>query len=367
MSNATAQQLDPLAGVTAQLFVWGFTATAFILSFSMSLIHRPEYTDMPMLGLALTTLAVACIVTVVASAPLRAPFTGADAGLVHVLCLTAVLLEAGAQWGTDATVRSDWAPLAYGLIVLVTGCYRPAREVLVMSLVGTFVVGTVTVLGQIAYGATLPPVIYAGLTAGPVLAAGVGASVFAHVIVRRLSLWREATTGIRGDLAQALRAEVREQLREERIALVEAEVGPFLRELLETGATDQASSERALRLGDALRRALVEEAEGAWLSDLVSRLHDPDGLSSHMDETQHAAIEAACAALADRRLSARLARAGDRIRFTLAWDRSGRGRLGPELQAVIRAAFPGAELRPASRMLVLDFPARSGGGQLKEP
>ena len=121
------------------------------------------------------------------------------------------------------------------------------------------------------------------------------------------------------------------------------------------GRTDAGTAEQARALSDALRRALVEEVDGVWLDDLVERLDDPDGLAARMDDTQRATIEAACAALADRRLSAELARAGDRIRFTLAWDRAGRGRLGPELQALIRAAFPEAQLRPSARTIELAF------------
>jgi hypothetical protein len=252
-------------------------------------------------------------------------------------------------------VRSDWAPIAYALIVLPLGCYRPAREVFLGSAIGATVVGAVTVAGQAAWGSSLPPVVYAGLTAGPVLAAGAGAAVFAHVIVGRLRAWRDATREARGELAETVRAEVRGQLREERLALVEADAAPFLRQLLEAGRTDAGTAEQARALSDALRRALVEEVDGVWLDDLVERLDDPDGLAARMDDTQRATIEAACAALADRRLSAELARAGDRIRFTLAWDRAGRGRLGPELQALIRAAFPEAQLRPSARTIELAF------------
>lgn len=355
MTRPTPQRLDPLAGVTAQLFVWALTAAAFILAVTLSLIHRAEYHDGPVLVLALAAIAGACLVTIFASSPRRAPFSYTHAGWLHTLCIIAVLLEAAAQWGTNATVRSDWAPIASALLVLVTGCYRPAREILVMGVVDAVVVGAVTVAGQIAYGSELIPLVYAGLTAGLVLGASVGAATFSHVLVQRLVGWREDSREARADLADTLRDEVREQLREERIALVEAEIGPFLRGLLEQGSADAEASERARTLSEALRRELVDEVDGRWLSDLVWRLHDPDDLSSHMDETQHATIEAACAALADRRVTARLSRSGDGIRFTLAWDRVGRGRIGPELQALIRAAFPGALVRPNRRIIAVDF------------
>lgn len=361
MPLSTPQKLDPLAGVTAQMFVWGLAVASMVTAGSLSLIHRHEYRDPFLLGLALLALAAACTVTVLASAPHRSPFTGADAALIHVLCLLAVVLEAIAQWGVNATVRSEWAPIAYALLVLVTGCYRPARQVLAASLVGAAGVAAVTVAGQAAFGSTLPPIVYAGLTAGPVLAAGAGAAAFSHVLVGRLLAWRDATHALRADLADALRAEVREELREERLALVEREVGPFLRELLTAGDADADTAMRAAQLGEALRRALVEEVDGVWLSDLVTRLDDPAGLAEHMDETQRATIEAACAVLADRSVDARLRRTGDGIRFTLTWEPGGRSRLGPELRALIRVAFPGAQLRPASRMLELEFVPRRPG------
>ena len=357
-ARTAPQQLDPLAGVTAQVFVWGLVVLAFGLAIVLSIVHRAEYHDQPLLVLALIAISAACLVVIFASAPRRAPFTSSDAGLMHTLCMLAVFLEAAAQWGTNATVRSDWAPLAYALLVLVTGVYRPAREILFMGIIDAFIVGAITVAGQIAYGSSLAPIVYAGLTAGPMLAASVAAASFSRGLVKRLLDWRSASEEARAELAETLRAEVREQLREERIALVEAEVGPFLRGLLEAGSADAKDSERARALSDALRRELVGEVDGRWLSDLVTQLDDPDGLASLMDDTQHATVEAACAALADRHLSARLRRVGGGIRFTLAWHRSGNGRIGPELQALIRASFPGARVHPASRVIEVEFEPR---------
>lgn len=361
MDQHTPQKLDPLAGVTGQMFVWGISVTSIVIAASLTSIHFAEYNDHRMLVLALVAVAGACVVTVLASAPHRAPFTRADTVLVHMLCLIAVVCEAAAQWGTDATVRSDWGPIAYALLVAVTGCYRPARWVLISSTAGAAVVAAVTIAGQLAYGSGLPPVVYAVLTAGPVLAAGVGAAAFSHVIVDRLLSWRAATQEQRAELAEALREEVRAEVRAERLALVELEVAPYLRGLLAADQTDAASAARAAELGEALRRALVEEVDGVWLSDLVDVLEDPDGFAARMDGTQRAVIEAACASLPNRRVAARLARSGDGIRLVLEWERGEGSRLRPELQALIRLTFPGARLRPSSRRIELEFtPARRG-------
>src|SRR5690606_26824886 len=160
MDQHTPQKLDPLAGVTGQMFVWGISVTSIVIAASLTSIHFAEYNDHRMLVLALVAVAGACVVTVLASAPHRSPFTRADTVLVHMLCLIAVVCEAAAQWGTDATVRSDWGPIAYALLVAVTGCYRPARWVVISSTAGAAVVAAVTIAGQLAYGSGLPPVVY---------------------------------------------------------------------------------------------------------------------------------------------------------------------------------------------------------------
>ncbi|MFT4029213.1 MAG: hypothetical protein QM675_05000 [Protaetiibacter sp.] len=351
----TPQQLDPLGGVTAQSFAWIFTFGAVATAAGLTLAHREEYHSLPLLLAAFALLGAMGVVTVLAARPRRAPFTRRSAVAIHLLGLGAVGFEAAAQWGTDTAVRSDWAPLALALFVMVTGCFRPAAEILAFAGASVAVVTSVTIAGAEAASLTLPAIVYAGLTAGPLLAAGVGAAAFSATLVRRLLRWRAQTEGVRLAAAEDIRARVRDELRDERLALVESEIGPFLRELLARGETDDAAAERAHELGEALRRALVAEADGVWLDDLVAELHDPAGLASRMDETQRAAVEAACASLSPCSTSATLERAGGGVRLTLRWQRGGDGRLGPELQAVLRSVFPGARIRPSSRFVELDF------------
>lgn len=349
------QQLDPLGGVTAQAFAWTFTGAAIITTAGMSLAHRAEYLHAELLVPAYGGIALACAVMLIASSPRRAPFTWRSALVVHLAGLVAVAGESAAQWGGNASARTDWAPIALTLFVLAMASFRPARELVAMSAVSAVVVAAVTASGMDPDELLLPPIVYGGLTGGPLLAAGVGAAAFSAVVVRRLTHWRDRTRVLRRAEAERIRSAVRDQLHDERLTLVEAEVGPFLRELLERGDVTAADVRRARELGDALRRALVEEADGVWLDDVVVELRDPHGLAVHMDDTQRAVVEAACASLADRRTVATLTRAGSRARLTLRWGDEGRGRLGPEVQALLRIVFPDARVQPAARRLELEF------------
>ncbi|AYF98138.1 hypothetical protein [Protaetiibacter intestinalis] len=349
------QLLDPLGGVTAQAFTWVLTLGAFATSIALTIIHREEYRQAAPLVAAFAALVAAGLVLVMSSAPRRAPFTWRSALALHLLCLAAVGFEAASQWGANATVRSDWGPIAFALLVMATGCFRPAVEILAMTAVSSVLVAGTTMAGSIAAQATLPPGVYGGLTAGPLLAAGAGAAAFSATLVSRLLSWREHTSGLRAENAARLRSRVRADLRVERLTLIEGEVAPFLRELLARGETDAASAIRARELGEALRGALVREADGVWLDDLVVSLDDPDGLATRMDDTERAALEAVCAALARRRPSAVVGRSGDRILLTLRWERGGPGRIGPELQAMVRSIFPGARMHLTSRVVELEF------------
>ncbi|HLU62898.1 MAG TPA: hypothetical protein VKY66_00075 [Protaetiibacter sp.] len=355
MSTLAPQQLDPLGGVTAQAFAWVLTVAALATSVGVSLVHHTEYHDALLLTAAYACLAAACLVVLLASSPRRAPFTRRSALAVHGTCLAAVGFEAAAQWGSNVTVRSDWSPLALALLVMAMACFRPARELLAMAAVSALIVGAVTAAGSMAAGVALPPIVYGCLTGGPLLAAGVGAAAFSATAVRRLLRWREQTSELRRTDAERIRFQVRSELHDERLALVESEVGPFLRGVLDAGELTTDDAERARTLGDALRRALVEEADGVWLGDLVSELHDVDGLAAHMDDTQRAVVEAACASLAHRRTVATVQRIDGRGHFSLHWSRGGRGRLGPELQALLRIVFPGARLHLGTRRLEFEF------------
>ena len=356
-ARISPQQLDPLAGVTAQAFAWVFAIGAFATATGLTLVHRAEYHDMPLLLGAFVALAAAVLVVILASSPRRAPFTWRAATAIHLLCLSAVALEAAAQWGTNTAVRSDWGPLVLALLVMATGCFRPALEILAMTAVSAAFVATTTIAGAFASDSMLPPLVYAALTAGPILAAGVGAAVFSATLVSRLLHWRDATHGARLVAVERMRVRVRDDLRDERLTMIEDEVGPFLRELLARGTTDASTAASARQFADELRRALVDEADGVWLDGVVAELHDTGGLATRMDGTQRAAVEAACTALADRRTRATLERAGRRIRLVLVWERDGRGRLGPELQAMLRHVFPGARLQLRARRVELEFDA----------
>jgi hypothetical protein len=358
MSTATAlspQQLDPLGGVTAQAFGWALTGGAIATSVGISLLHRSEYHDGLLLAIAYAFLAVACLVVLLASSPRRAPFTWRSALAVHLAGLAAVACEAAAQWGSNITVRSDWSPLALGLLVMAMACFRPAAELLAMAAGSAVIVAAISTAGASVAAVPLPPIVYAFLTGGPLLAAGVGSAAFSATAVRRLLAWREQTSELRRTEAERIRFRVRSELHDERLTLVESEVGPFLRGVLDAGELTSDDAERARMLGDALRRALVEEADGVWLGDLVSELHDPEGLVARMDDAQRAVVEAACASLADRRTQAIVQRVGDRARFILQWSRGGRARLGPELQAMMRIVFPGARAHLSARRIELEF------------
>jgi hypothetical protein len=345
MRSLAPQQLDPLGGVTAQVFAWTFTGVAVLTTAGMSIAHRSEYVYPAMLVPAFAGIALACAVLVYASSPRRAPFSRTSAIVVHLAGLLAVVAEALTQWGANISSRSDWAPVVLALFVLAMASFRPAGELVSGSIVSAAVVLVVTYAGVTAAGAPLPPLVYAGLTAGPLLAAGTGAAAFSAVAVRRLSRWRDRTSVLRRAEAERIRSTVREELHSERLELVESEVGPFLRGLLERGDVTADDSRRARELGD-----------GVWLDDLVAELRDPHGLAVRMDDTERAAVEAACASLADRRTVATLERTGSSARLTLRWGH-GRDRLGPEVQAMLRIVFPDARVQPALRLVELEFDA----------
>ncbi|OJX65536.1 MAG: hypothetical protein BGO95_10780 [Micrococcales bacterium 73-13] len=347
----TPQRLDPLGGVTAQAFAWAFGLGALGTAVVVSATGWAGY-QAGWLIAALLALVAAVGVTLRSSAPRLAPFSIGSVIALHLLGLAAVVLEAIAR--TDTSSGPGWSPAALALLVMVTASFRPATEILVASAASGVVVAVI--LSLTAADPVASRIESAAVGAVPVLSAGAGAAAFSLVLVRRLLAWRDETARSRRAETLRMRAEAREDLRLHRLGVVEHDIQPFLLGVLRSGGVDAVMTEEARRLAGELRVLLAEHRDEVWLSDLVRTFVDPDRLAARMDETQRAAVEALCTALADRAPQATLQRRGARATLALSWG-SGRGALGPELLAMTRHVFPGARITPAAGRIEVDFAA----------
>jgi hypothetical protein len=306
----SAQQLDPLGGITARLLVFVAVAVAFVVAIAESLSTTAQVSYPALEVAALVAFAGAGLYYVRATSPFRAPFTRTAHGIVCGLALLAVLLNSLAQWGTNEVVRDDWAPVTLAILTFTFGTYLPAREILYCAIASAVIVGGLAALQADTFAANVPPLVFAILPATPVLGAGVAAAAISASLVGSLTAWRTEA-----GLATAPRAIADDQPVPDlpsHLLHLERQVVPFLEGVSRQTELTAADGDRARMLARELRTLMVLDAERSWLMRLVHQTSDPHGLADRMTVTERGYVRAVVS-----HLRASDAFVGERMRVTL--------------------------------------------------
>lgn len=338
----TPQRLDPLGGVTAQVFAWVACAGALATAVVIASIHDRNAHPAGLIA-AFAALIASIVIVLTASAPRYAPFSRSSAGGLHLLGVVAVVLEAIARSGADVTPRTSWAPVSLAILIMVTSSFRPPGEIIFMSLLSAAAVGVVEAVVAARVGSHAPGVFFVVSASLPIVCVGVGAGAFSWLLVRRLLQWRAQTEFVRNADVQAMRARVHEEIQREGLALAESEIDPFLREVLAAGGTGEQASARARILADRLRGFLSRTLTESWSSVPGVRIEDPRGQLAQLDEAQRAAIEVVCLVLARSSPRVVLNPGEGFTTLTITWTR-GLGRLRGDVIAMLRDVFPAARI-----------------------
>jgi len=280
------QQLDPLGGVSARAVVELSVVVGILVSLALTLTSLEQFAHPLLEVLAFVSLALGGGWFIYASSPFRAPLRRSSHMIVTGFLLVAVLLNALAQVGSNDYLRDDWGPLGMAVVLFAMGAYRPAREVLVFTIISSVLVGALAWARADDFTAAAPPIVFGLLAAAPILGAGAGSAAFSASLVRTLLLWRERTNGIPtvvdsvGDLPAAHRS------------LVETEVAPFLQRIADAGSVSPADSSRARALSNELRALLVIDSERSWAADLAAGVVDSGQLADSLTTDQRSCLRA---------------------------------------------------------------------------
>jgi hypothetical protein len=287
-------QLDPLGGVTARLITVTCVPLATVVAVLMSAANWSQVTAPALQVAALLVLVAASVTMLVATSPYRASLGRGLTALIWALLLLATMLDVASQWGGNTSVRDDWGPIAFAIVILMMGSYRSAHEILWLTLVSGLAlvaIGVIEVAGLFS-GAPARYIISPLIVAAPVIATGAGAAAFSRTLVVRLLAWRGTAASAQRDAIDDLRSGLVPSVRAERLELLNAEVVPFLRSIVESRELGAEDSDRARELAGGLRAMMTPEVGANWLESMVDELVDPEQLAERMVNEQRGSLSA---------------------------------------------------------------------------
>ena len=292
-------QLDPLGGLTARLITMSCIIIAVTVALLLSVTHWDQVASPVLQVAALLTIAAAAVVMITGTNPYRAPVSRFRMAVIWSTMGVATLLDSLSQWGANTSLRDDWGPLAFAIIVLMTGSYRPARQILRMT-VGATLFLVVLAIVQIAPIYEDNPARFIAtpfVFATPVLATGIAAAAFSRTLVVHLLAWRTSAISAQRDAVQDLRSGLVPSVREHRLELLNAEVVPFLQRVVDSGELTAEDSDRARELAGGLRAVMLPEFARNWLESSVDEVVDPEHLAERMGNEHRGSLKALLAAL----------------------------------------------------------------------
>jgi hypothetical protein len=346
----TAAELDPVSRVTARMFIIG--AGVVSLAFSIALTANPSaqsQLSIPVLGVVAIALLVASYAFLYVSAdPFGPVLSRARHQLFFAGVLSASVLNALSQFGSDTLIRDDWGAVCLGVALLVAAPYRLPREIVGFMMQAVTVSFTLAVVQKLTSDTEVELAVLVVVAAVPVLAIGLGAAAYARSLIASLQGAVLAAKDARRQHDDDVRRRLAESDSMGQLGALRAEVVPFLERLERERELRPEDPGLAAGLASALRLAIVQRLSQSSLADAVDDYSDEEGAAALLSGRQRAALRAAAGAEGERDGASSAV-------VALALERSatgGRGRL--ELRGE-RGAAQTASIMPFVRILKLVF------------
>lgn len=297
--SETAQQIDPLSGITARIFVCVVAVVSLALAVILTLSNSSEVSSLPLQLVAMALLVAGYAYFIWAADPYRRRVSRRDFAIALTFLLLAALTESLSQLGTDVLARNDWGPLCVALLLMVGGSYRTPGDLIGFTAISLAVVAVSTALNLSTF-TNRSALISFTITGSPVLALGGGAALYAGYLIAGLKRERAVAAEAREARELTDRREVIEEFVGSSTATLRRDVLPFFRQIKAQDALAPADIERAAELSESLRASLAAASRAEPLADLVGVFHDPHGLSHRLTEQQRAALRTLLVFLGDQ-------------------------------------------------------------------
>ena len=310
----TRQQLDPAGSIGTARITIALVIGAYTYALVMTARGEAHHTHPTFAVLAHVFLAIAGATAIFASRPSRAPFTARSHAVVHAAALLAVVCEAIGQWGADDYVRDNWGPVALGILLASLGPYRPVKEIVGGGIFSAVVIGVIAFSQVPSLVTRAPSLDFVVVAVIPVFAPVLATVIFSGGIVCSIERWQKRAQARPGGLASEVRESITRSVHQDQVTILNREVLPFFRAVLERGTITNADRDRARMIANSIRQVMVEEIDRSWLESLLERMGmartnragaarvvvvDPQHVASAMTVAQRTAIRALLVAFAD--------------------------------------------------------------------
>ncbi len=306
----TRQQLDPIGSLGSRLLSVVLATGAFLYALGMTIRTLDQVSNVMLAILSLLWLAAAALTVVVATSPIRAPFTRSTNLVVQLLAVGAAVLSIASQWGSNHFIQDDFGSVAIGLLLLALGPYRPAPELASTGVLVAIFMGFVTLLELPNLDTTAPPVSFVLVGMTPILALSFGAASYSGSLVSSLERWQLQMKLAVENRTNRLRAGITRAVQQDRVLILSQDVLPFFSHVLEQETLEAEDRARARKIAEAIRRLMVAEADRTWLEVvgvddgvpegfLGRTVVDAAGRASSMVTDQRTALRALIVALTD--------------------------------------------------------------------
>jgi hypothetical protein len=305
--EATAQQIDPLGALGQRPITVVIALFAVALAFGRTVTDRDSGISLPGALAALLLVAVAALTMILASSPLRAPFTRRSFVVITACTCLATVVEAIASLGHDSMVRDDWGSTAIGLLLVACSPFRPGRDVALATVVGALITGVTVVVEGPFFTTDAPLLLFVVVGVVPVVALGVGAAIYSSAFVGLVEQWLARATTLTATSARDLRPGIARSVQQDRVTGLNREVVPYFTGLLARGEVTEADRERAAEVATGIRQRIVDESDRTWLEqaliDVCPRgeagtVIDRGHVADRMDSDQRTALRAVVNAMA---------------------------------------------------------------------
>lgn len=309
----TRQQLDPIGTVGTSLATVSFTVGAFAIAASMVARNLDAASNPPLGVVALLLFGVACTILVLASNPIRAPFSRRSLTVIVALACVAAGFDLASVWTDDRILRSSWPPFSLGLLLVAMGPYRPARELMAAGSLAAIFIGFLNVVHHRVAGPELPVLATVALTVMPLLTFAYATAAYSREFVDGLDRWHRKVMGPGRVVSREDADGIARSVQQDRVTILNREVLPFFLEIIEKPAISNADRERARDIAASVRKVMVAEVDRSWLEQIVDRLtaadatggpapaeplvRDDDHVANHMSYDQRTALRAFMVAL----------------------------------------------------------------------
>ncbi|RFA16432.1 hypothetical protein B7R22_02805 [Subtercola boreus] len=287
--GGTAQEIDPLSGITARIFAMAVGCVAVISATVLTALNPQEIGSPTLMLMGFAALVAGFAHLVWAADPYRRTVTRVRYLITYGLVLVAAVLESFAQLGSDTDVRNDWGPIVVALVLLVSGSYRRPTEIVVCTVLAALVVAGTTIQhsGTVSLGGLIGATTMSGTL---VVALGGGAAIFAASLIAGLRVDRRRSDDVRRNRNARDRRRAIEEFLGTDIEALRREVLPFFRDLKVRDALTDGDRARAAELARLLRSSLARGLADEPLEGLVGMFDDPLLVAAALSTEQRTAL-----------------------------------------------------------------------------